>query len=532
MVRRFWIGVSLFALASSGCGGLVAAVGGSGTGTGEHVELAESVSSYTTDALPNGVIGGPGAERLAADISAALAERGSTAVPDGALAGAATWVLREVNEGHSSIGLSAADAAARRYGFAGVPLSIAGFALDENSEAQWRKALAFVPPNIPINRYGISVARSGRSAAIVFGAVEMQAKPLARHAEVNGKATLSGEIAARYSSAHVYLTKPDGNVTETRIASRKIETTIGFPTAGKYKIEVMGDGPTGPVVVFNVPIFVGIAEPDPEGSSGGVTVPADAEVRMFELLNQGRKAAGLYALQADDELRAIALGHSTDMVDHHFFGHVSPTTGTPEDRYKRSGIVVAAFGENVAESDTAENSYDGLMGSPGHRANMLSPQFTHVGIAAAETEEHQLAITLFFARRANLSALPRTAAQVEAKILAMRAKRGVSAPALDAIYRVASDAGVAAYVAASNPTSDIATSARDAALKAEVRRTKSSRPANCSLLAEIVELSQLEQTPILLDPNIRSLGVGARLRDDEHGKRLAVMISFDGAACH
>ncbi len=134
--------------------------------------------------------------------------------------------------------------------------------------------------------------------------------------------------------------------------------------------------------MFNVPIYVGVPDDVIASSTGHVTSPEAGEARMLELLNQARKSAGLAALQPDDELTHIARAHSEDMAEHHFFGHVSPTTGSTDDRYRRSGVVVAAFGENVAEADSAETAYDGLMESPGHRANMLGPLFTHVGIAA------------------------------------------------------------------------------------------------------------------------------------------------------
>ncbi|MEO8901823.1 MAG: CAP domain-containing protein [Polyangiaceae bacterium] len=193
--------------------------------------------------------------------------------------------------------------------------SMAGFSLDaENSEA-WRDALARVPPNLPVTRFGVSVSASGRTAAVMFGAVEISLKPFARHLAPGSSITLRGEVAARYTSAHVYLTKADGSVEERRMPTRKIEASIGFATPGKYKLEVMGDGASGPVIVLNVPVYVGVEEEQIITSTGHVTDPTEGEARMFELLNNSRKAAGLNALLPDAELRAIALAHSTDMAD-------------------------------------------------------------------------------------------------------------------------------------------------------------------------------------------------------------------------
>jgi hypothetical protein len=219
------------------------------------------------------------------------------------------------------------------------------------------------------------------------------------------------------------------------------------------------------------------------------------------------------------------------MGDHHFFGHVSPTTGSTDDRYRRSGVVVAAFGENVAEADSAETAFDGLMESPGHRANMLSAQFTHVGIAAVSIDAQQLAFTLIFGRRASPATMPRTTAQVDAAFLELRAKKGLSKPLADPIYRVAVEAGIAAYAAASAPTPDVAVLAQNAALSQEVQRAHSSRAGGCSFVTEILELEQLERMPILSAPEIRRYAVASYLRQDDHGPRLAVMMILEGPPC-
>jgi uncharacterized protein YkwD len=524
-----WAG-ALVALASASCGGSNAIETKFARAPGEHIDVPDEAGVYSTDAGSEGVVGGQGSESLAADVAAELRKRGAAAGPDGGLAATATWLLREVNEGHP-LADSTANAAAHRFGFAGVIVAMSGFSLDPEHRGTWRTGLDRVPRNLPVTRYGISVSPSGHTAAVVFGVVEISVEPFARHLAVNDSVELRGELSPRYAFAHVYLTKTDGSVEEKRTASRRVDASFSFTTPGKYELEVMGDGVTGPVIVLNVPLYVGISEEAVSTSSGHVTSPSDGEARMLELLNQSRKAAGLRALLADDELREVALGHSEDMAEHHFVGHVSPTTGTTEDRERRSGIVVVTYGENIAQAESAEQAHDGLMQSPGHRANMLSSQFTHVGIAAVSTDTHQLVFTLMFARRANPATMPRNAAQVEAAFLALRAKKGLSAPVSDAIYRAATSAGVDAFVAASKPTPAVAVGAENAALAREVQRTGSSRPAACSFVTELLELDQLEDETILQAPGLRRYGIAARLHKDEHGERLTIMMLLEGAPC-
>ena len=64
----------------------------------------------------------------------------------------------------------------------------------------------------------------------------------------------------------------------------------------------MNDGPTGPTVIANLPLHVGVAERSLKENVGKAPSPAEAEARMLELLNRTRVAAGLSPVRPDDEL--------------------------------------------------------------------------------------------------------------------------------------------------------------------------------------------------------------------------------------
>ena len=72
------------------------------------------------------------------------------------------------------------------------------------------------------------------------------------------------------------------------------------------------------------------------------------------------------------------------MIDKYFFGHTSPTYGTPFDALKINGITYRYAGENLAGAPTVVRAHTGLMNSPGHRANILTPNFTHIGIGIVD----------------------------------------------------------------------------------------------------------------------------------------------------
>lgn len=71
--------------------------------------------------------------------------------------------------------------------------------------------------------------------------------------------------------------------------------------------------------------------------------PDQAQARLVDLINQARAVAGLEALVFDPELSAAALGHSDSMRRENIVAHLSPTTGGPEERLMRSGIVTELF---------------------------------------------------------------------------------------------------------------------------------------------------------------------------------------------
>jgi uncharacterized protein YkwD/uncharacterized membrane protein required for colicin V production len=107
---------------------------------------------------------------------------------------------------------------------------------------------------------------------------------------------------------------------------------------------------------------------------------AEAEARMLDLVNVERLRAGLRPLVADERLREVARQHSQEMFRLGYFAHVSPSAGSPADRLQRSGVPFATAGENLAYAPTVEVAHAGLMASPGHRKNILTPEFSRVGI--------------------------------------------------------------------------------------------------------------------------------------------------------
>lgn len=104
--------------------------------------------------------------------------------------------------------------------------------------------------------------------------------------------------------------------------------------------------------------------------------------QVLDLVNNERVAAGLNPVLWDDEAMVAAKVHSEDMAGRGFFDHISPDGWDPGDRLDMTGATgYRGFGENIAQGyRSAASVMDGWMNSPGHRANILEPSFTHLGV--------------------------------------------------------------------------------------------------------------------------------------------------------
>jgi uncharacterized protein YkwD len=122
----------------------------------------------------------------------------------------------------------------------------------------------------------------------------------------------------------------------------------------------------------------------------------DLEARMLELVNQERVAAGLKPLAPDPELTEVARRHSADMFARGYFAHDTPEGRDPFDRMRAANVRFVTAGENLALAPTVQVAHRGLMNSPGHRANILYPQFGRVGIGILDGGIHGLMISQEF----------------------------------------------------------------------------------------------------------------------------------------
>jgi uncharacterized protein YkwD len=125
-------------------------------------------------------------------------------------------------------------------------------------------------------------------------------------------------------------------------------------------------------------------------------VRPDLEAEMLVLINEERKKQNLPALKADPEMMIVARAHSKDMFARGYFAHLTPEGYTPFDRMRRAKVRFLVAGENLALGQTLTICHNGLMNSPGHRANILDNSYGRVGIGILHGGMHGLMVTQNF----------------------------------------------------------------------------------------------------------------------------------------
>jgi len=122
----------------------------------------------------------------------------------------------------------------------------------------------------------------------------------------------------------------------------------------------------------------------------------DMEAEMLRMINKEREKEGLKPLLPDPELTEVARRHSSDMFMRGYFSHYTPENVSPFDRMKESNIRYMSAGENLSLAPTLESSHRILMNSPGHRENILKPDYGRVGIGIMDGGRYGIMVTQDF----------------------------------------------------------------------------------------------------------------------------------------
>ncbi len=236
---------------------------------------------------------------------------------------------------------------------------------------RWSAAAVTVDP---------AALRRGASRVVVLAGPEDLRTPFARLPPPALSVTSRKTVIARF--------RPPGLTSETVVQLAEI-----YRREGAWKLRAIGqgyaDGLAGLARDFGVQVDDDGVAPAPSAGAGAGPGGTSLAMSVVAATNRERAGHGLAPLTLERRLTAAAQAHGQDMVNRRFFAHDSPDGRSVADRVLAAGYTYRVVAENIAAGQrTVEEVVDGWMNSPGHRANILSPDVRQIGIGFATGGEY------------------------------------------------------------------------------------------------------------------------------------------------
>lgn len=171
---------------------------------------------------------------------------------------------------------------------------------------------------------------------------------------------LSGSVLAAKQNASILLTDPAfvPNIVRETVTTKDYSKIIAFDGESAVSGQTANELSTLTLV------------------DGDISKVNSAEWEVYKIVNQERQKQNLSPLRLHVDLGGVALIKSKDMHD-----NTSPTYGSPFDMMASFGLDYWSAGENIAASQSdPSNVMNSWMNSPGHKANILSTNYTHIGV--------------------------------------------------------------------------------------------------------------------------------------------------------
>ncbi|MFO0626772.1 MAG: CAP domain-containing protein [Polyangiales bacterium] len=481
---------------------------------------------------PNEVVAAdPSAAALVAEIVGVARGEGVALTADPDLDETARGLLARVQAapGHRTPAAPVIQALAWR---AGLRDPIPAVVVMRRSPGAWsdesRRGLSTLLRGDGFTHLGAAVTRVDGDELVVLALTQrrVQLSNVPRSARMGERLTLRGALQGAVRAPVLMLTRPDGSTRETALGEGpSFDTTVPLDARGAWQVELMAQSPQGATVVANFPVYVDVdAPPVPADVTVATsTEPAAVAQELLALLAQSRSRAGLPTLLRMPVLDRVAQAHSDDMAAHRFVAHVSPTTGAHDDRLRAAGFLAGLSLENVARGYSAAEIHEGLLASPGHRANLLHATVTHVGVGVArEPDGPGLLVTQVFVEVPRALDAEAEATRLFDALNARRASRGLAALARHpALQGAAAEAARGFF---RRPEVDQQALFQAAARSAQREGGAFRRVSVAGAFGP--RAAGAEEAPSLLEPDLRAVGVGVAQGDRTGQPPGSVLVVF------
>jgi len=150
---------------------------------------------------------------------------------------------------------------------------------------------------------------------------------------------------------------------------------------------------------------------------------SELEDSLLASTNVERAKHELPTLEKHEQVARVARGHSLDMFKKGFFGHVNPGGLNVWERLNLAGIWYASCAENIGKTLTVANAHRGFMESESHRKNILTKEYTHMGIGILKAPDGFLYVTENFIEAIDTVDVDSTSTLIETTLNRKRTNR-------------------------------------------------------------------------------------------------------------
>lgn len=231
--------------------------------------------------------------------------------------------------------------------------------------------------------------------------------PWPRTLKPGDRVVLSGSLNRGFENPWAVISEPEGKLLKLESDAFSFNNSrFSLPVKlnngkGRYRVEIIAEGPAGNRVAANVSIWAGQKPPSNQKPELYETVKPTAplhrlESEFYRLINRARAENGVSPVEWDAEAGQLARHMSRELAPEGNLRHVSPKWGNLASRaVKVFGWNNVAHGlprsppENGAPNYVADVLVKGrslpgalavLMESPAHRLALMNPHCTHAGV--------------------------------------------------------------------------------------------------------------------------------------------------------
>jgi len=294
--------------------------------------------------------------------------------------------------------------------------------------------------------WGLGVVRRPTTVLVTFVSLPraLAFKPFPRRLEPDDRTAFRFSVPPPWSSLAAVAQTPRGRlgrIPVVRESKRNYAVDIrcnGMP--GIHRIEVFGDEGRGPQVLAVFPLYCGVPVDNefalsPSSTERLVSNEEDLAQDLLRLINVARDGVGLNQLLSHSGLSEVAVAHSRNMATAGELAHKLSGSENASVRVQRKGLMPLWVAENVglqvstevrsvrvsaselarkglleaemsdrvgrASKEVLDKGVDpqafhkAFMKSPGHRANIIADEATHVGIGVARARSIEGRITWY-----------------------------------------------------------------------------------------------------------------------------------------